>query len=68
MRILLAIDDSKCSEVATEAVIEQARPQDTEVRVLQVVEPRSFWSPVRGAMILPSKPLGRLRTSEERQL
>jgi nucleotide-binding universal stress UspA family protein len=38
MRILLAIDDSKCSEAAREAVIEQARPQDTEVRVLYVLE------------------------------
>ena len=38
MRILLAIDDSKFSEAAIEAVIEQARPQDTEVRILHVVE------------------------------
>ena len=38
MRILLAIDDSKFSEAAIEAVIEQARPEDTEVRVLHVVE------------------------------
>jgi nucleotide-binding universal stress UspA family protein len=38
MRILLAIDDSKFSEAAIEAVIEQARPQNTEVRVLHVVE------------------------------
>src|SRR5437016_4461437 len=38
MRILLAIDDSKFSEAAIEAVIKQARPQDTEVRVLHVVE------------------------------
>jgi nucleotide-binding universal stress UspA family protein len=39
MRILLAIDDSKFSEAATEAVIEEARPQATEVRILHVVEP-----------------------------
>ena len=38
MRILLAIDDSKFSEAAIAAVIEHARPQDTEVRVLHVVE------------------------------
>jgi nucleotide-binding universal stress UspA family protein len=38
MRILLAIDDSKFSEAAIETVIEQARPQDTEVRILHVVE------------------------------
>jgi nucleotide-binding universal stress UspA family protein len=38
MRILLAIDDSKFSEAAIEAVIEQARPHGTEVRVLHVLE------------------------------
>jgi len=38
MRILLAIDDSKYSEAAIETVIEQARPQETEVRVLHVLE------------------------------
>lgn len=42
MRILLAIDDSKFSEAAIKAVIEQARPQDTEVRVLHVVESPPF--------------------------
>lgn len=39
MKILLAIDDSKFSEAATEAVIRQATPQVTEVRVLHVIEP-----------------------------
>jgi nucleotide-binding universal stress UspA family protein len=39
MKILLAIDDSKFSEAATQAVLRQARPQDTEVRVLSVMEP-----------------------------
>ena len=38
MRILLAIDDSKFSEAAAEKVIEQARPHDTEVRILHVLE------------------------------
>lgn len=38
MRILLAIDDSKYSEAAIETVIEQARPQETQVRVLHVLE------------------------------
>ncbi len=38
MRILLAIDESTCSEAATQAVITQFRPQDTEVRVLHVDE------------------------------
>jgi nucleotide-binding universal stress UspA family protein len=39
MKILLAIDDSKFSRAATEAVIAQAKPQGTEVRVLHVIEP-----------------------------
>ena len=39
MKVLLAVDDSKYSEAATEAVIRQTRPEQTEVRVLHVVEP-----------------------------
>ena len=39
MKILLAIDDSKFSEAAIEAVIRQATPQETEVEVLHVIEP-----------------------------
>jgi nucleotide-binding universal stress UspA family protein len=45
MKILLAVDDSKFSEAATQAVLRQARPQDTEVRVLNVMEPSSsLWT------------------------
>jgi nucleotide-binding universal stress UspA family protein len=39
VKILLAIDDSKFSEAAIEAVIRQATPQETDVRVLHVIEP-----------------------------
>jgi len=38
MRILLALDDSRFSQAAIETVIEQARPRDTDVRILHVVE------------------------------
>jgi len=38
MRLLLAIDDSKFSEEATQAVIAQYQPQGTQVRVLNVVD------------------------------
>ena len=38
MKVLLAIDDSACSEAAMQAVIRQFQPQDTEVRVLHVAE------------------------------
>ena len=41
MKILLAVDDSKFSEAAVQAVLSQSRPQDAEVRVLHVVEPPS---------------------------
>ena len=39
MKILLAIDDSKFSEAAMKTVIQQMRPDRTEVCVLHVVEP-----------------------------
>ena len=45
MKILLAIDDSKFSEAAAKSVAEQFRPQDTEVRVLHVVEPVGISEP-----------------------
>ncbi len=39
MRLLLAVDSSTFSEAATQAVIAQSQPKETEVRVLHVVEP-----------------------------
>lgn len=42
MRILLAVDDSKFSAAAIQAVIEQAHPKTAEVRVMHVVEPPSL--------------------------
>jgi len=44
MRILLAVDDSPCSQAATEAVISQNAPANTKVRVLHVVEPLAHLS------------------------
>ena len=38
MKILLAVDDSKFSGAAVQAVIAQAQPRDTDIRVLHVVE------------------------------
>ena len=38
MKILLAIDDSKFSEAATQALIDQYRSQGTEVKILNVVD------------------------------
>lgn len=42
MKILLAIDDSRFSQAAIRAVLNAARPQDSEVRVLHVLEPVIF--------------------------
>lgn len=39
MRVLLAIDDSKFSRAATQAVIDRPLPKDAEVRVLHVLTP-----------------------------
>lgn len=39
MKILLAIDDSQFSEAATRILATQFRVQDTEVRVLHLIEP-----------------------------
>jgi nucleotide-binding universal stress UspA family protein len=38
MRLLLAIDGSKESEAATHSVIAQCKPQETQVKVLNVVD------------------------------
>jgi nucleotide-binding universal stress UspA family protein len=45
MKILLAIDDSRFSEAAARSLTQQFRPQDTEVRVLHVVEPVAISEP-----------------------
>jgi nucleotide-binding universal stress UspA family protein len=42
MKILLAVDDSKFSEAAAQAMIAQSKPQGTEVRVLHVVDTPSL--------------------------
>jgi nucleotide-binding universal stress UspA family protein len=42
VKILLAIDGSRFSEAAVQTVTERARPQNTEIRVLHVVEPPSL--------------------------
>jgi nucleotide-binding universal stress UspA family protein len=46
MKILLAVDDSKYSQAAIQGVLQKAHPQDTEVRVLHVLEPilEAQWS------------------------
>lgn len=46
-KVLLAIDDSRFSEAARDAIIQQMRPEQTEVCVLHIVEP--YYSHVAGA-------------------
>jgi nucleotide-binding universal stress UspA family protein len=43
MRILLAIDDSKFSEAATQAVLQHMRPEQTELYILHVVAPNESY-------------------------
>lgn len=38
MKLLLAIDESRFSEAATQAVVAQFQPQGTEVKVLNIVD------------------------------
>lgn len=45
MRILLAVDDSRFSEAAANSLIAQFRPAETEVRILNVVEPVTISEP-----------------------
>ena len=42
MKILLSVDDSRFSQAAIQAVLQTARPQESEVRVLHVLEPIIF--------------------------
>ena len=45
MKILLAIDGSKYSDAAVQALASKIRKEDADVLVLQVVEPRIFSTP-----------------------
>jgi nucleotide-binding universal stress UspA family protein len=45
MKILLAVDGSKYSEAAVQAVVSKIRKEQAEVLVLQIVEPRIFSTP-----------------------
>jgi len=45
MKVLLAVDGSSFSEAAIRALALQMRPQETEVLVLQVVEPFVYSTP-----------------------
>lgn len=73
MKVLLATDESQFSEAALQAVISQNRPQQTQVRVLHVVEPLAMVlseiasDPPLG--LYPAEPveLERLRKEQEKR-
>jgi len=58
MKILLAVDDSKYSEAAAQAIVRQMRPEDAEVCVFHVVVP---------LLIIPYGYMGRVETLEAAQ-
>jgi nucleotide-binding universal stress UspA family protein len=58
MKILLAVDDSKYSEAATQAIVRQMRPEDAEVCVFHVVVP---------LLIIPYGYMGQVETLEAAQ-
>jgi nucleotide-binding universal stress UspA family protein len=60
MKILLAVDDSKFSEAATQALIRQMKPNGAEVCVMHVVEPLLLMPDFRPGTI------EELQASEER--
>jgi len=53
MRILVAVDGSKYGNAAIQQIIAQCRPQDTEVRVLHVIEPAPLFTNVQGLGYAP---------------
>jgi nucleotide-binding universal stress UspA family protein len=55
MKILLAIDDSKFSEAAAQAVIARHRVRDLEVRVLHAAEPPTLLVGLQMAEYVPPR-------------
>jgi nucleotide-binding universal stress UspA family protein len=65
LKILLAIDESKYSQAALQRVIDQNRPQETEVRVVHVTEPITFiYPPEMAAEYAPTPQLVALRNEQ----
>jgi nucleotide-binding universal stress UspA family protein len=58
VKILLAIDDSKCSEAAVQPVLQQMRPEESEVCILHVVKP---------LVIIPRSYIGQVENLEAAQ-
>jgi nucleotide-binding universal stress UspA family protein len=65
MKILLAIDDSEFSRAATNAVLREFSPVESEVHVLHVVEPLRLAPATTGFGVGPSIPADFAGTIEE---
>lgn len=52
MRVLIALDDSECSDLAFHSLLEKTWPNTAEFRILTVVEPL-YPQPCFGGMYLP---------------
>ena len=45
MNVLLAIDESKFSDAALQVIVDQYKPETTQVRLIHVIEPFTFYVP-----------------------
>jgi nucleotide-binding universal stress UspA family protein len=65
MKIVVGADDSKFSQAALQTLITQIAPQNTEVRVLHVVEPISISVPPQMAAGYTPELAGELREARK---
>jgi len=68
MKILLPIDDSIFSVAATQAVIAQARPKETEMRVLHVIEPLLAYGGMEGGFVVDWQAVNQEQRAEAESL
>ena len=60
MKVLIAVEESECSRLALESVIERSWPEDSQFRVINVFEP----FPVYGAEIYSPRTLDSFQQAE----
>lgn len=65
MNILLAVDDSKFAEAATQAVLVQLKPEGAKVQVLYVLEPPSIMASSKTPGYNPAFDAAWLRAEKE---
>ncbi len=53
MKVLIAIDSSECSEFALDSIAKRSWPEDTQFRVITVVEPAYIQAPLNGIYAEP---------------